>query len=52
MFLHLKILKEPFWATWDSVGVAISIVVAFIVVVIVVGDLVWKEGVAMQKAKS
>jgi hypothetical protein len=51
-FLHLKILKEPFWATSGSGGVAISIIVVPIVVVIVVADLVSKGRGAMQKAKS
>jgi hypothetical protein len=51
-FLHLKILKEPFWATWGSVGAVNSIVVVSIVVVIVVADLVSKERGTMQKAKS
>jgi hypothetical protein len=50
MFFTLKILKEPFWATWCSGGVVISIVIVFIVVVIVVADLVSKEGRTMQKA--
>jgi hypothetical protein len=51
-FLHLKILKEPFWATWSSGGVVNSVVVVFIVVVMVVADLVSKERETMQKAKS
>jgi membrane protein insertase Oxa1/YidC/SpoIIIJ len=51
-FLQLKILKEPFWATWSSGGVGISIVVVVIVVVIVVVDLMSKKGGTMQKAKS
>jgi hypothetical protein len=51
MFLHLKILKEPFWATWSSGGVGVSIVVVSIAVVIVVVDLVSKEKKEMQKAK-
>jgi hypothetical protein len=50
-FLHLKILKAPFQATWSSGGVAISIVVVTIVVVIVVADLVSKEGGMMQRQK-
>jgi hypothetical protein len=45
-FLHLKILKVPFWATWSSGGVVISIVVVPIAVVIVV------ERGTMQKTKS
>jgi hypothetical protein len=51
-FLHLKFLKEPFWATCGSGEVANSIVVVSIVVVIVVADLVSKERVAMRKVKS
>jgi hypothetical protein len=50
-FLDFKILKVPFWATWGSGGVGISIVVVPIVAVIVVVDLVSKERGAMQKAK-
>jgi hypothetical protein len=52
MFFHLKISKVTFWATWSSGGVGISNVIVFIVVVIVVADLVSKEGRTMQKAKS
>jgi hypothetical protein len=48
----LKILKEPFWATWSSGGVVISIVVVPIAVAIVVADLESKERGTMQKAKS
>jgi hypothetical protein len=48
----LKILKEPFWATWCSGGVGISIVIVSIVAVIVVADLVSKERGTMQKPKS
>jgi hypothetical protein len=49
-FLHLNILKEPFWATWSSDGVGINVVVVFIVVVIVAANLLSKEGGTMQKA--
>jgi hypothetical protein len=48
----LKILKGPFWAAWSSGGAVISIVVVSIAVVIVVANLVSKEGGSMQKAKS
>jgi hypothetical protein len=51
-FLHLKILKVFFWATWSSGGVVINVVVVPIAVVIVVADLVPKEGGTMQKVKS
>jgi hypothetical protein len=48
----LKILKEPFWATWGSGGVGISMAVVSIVAVIVVAVLVSKERGTMQKVKS
>jgi hypothetical protein len=50
MFFTLKNSKAPFWATWNSGGVVISIVVVFIAVAIVVVDLVSKERGTMQKA--
>jgi hypothetical protein len=52
MFFTFENFQEPFWATWSSGGVVISIVVVSIVVVIDVADLVSKERGAMQKAKS
>jgi hypothetical protein len=52
MFFTFENFKEPFWATWDSGEVLISIVVVPIAVVIVVADLVSKERGTMQKAKS
>jgi hypothetical protein len=42
MFFTFENFKGPFWATWGSAGVGISIVVVPIAVVIVVADLVWK----------
>jgi uncharacterized membrane protein len=56
VFYIWKFQKSPFWATWSSGGVVISIVVVFVVVfvvvVIVIVDLVSKGRGAMQKAKS
>jgi hypothetical protein len=51
-FYIWKFKKGPFWATWSSGEVCISIVIVFIVVVMVVADLVSKERGTMQKAKS
>jgi hypothetical protein len=49
VFYILKFLKVPFLATWSSGGVAISIVVVFIVVVIAVADLMSKKRGTMEK---
>jgi hypothetical protein len=52
VFYIWKFQKGPFWSTWSSGGVGISIVVVSIADVIVVADLVSKERGTKQKVNS